>query len=79
MTFSVILIFALLPKKHFDSSYLCNMSEDELRLMSARATAEVMINTVKVNDSEHPWFDMYVLSTLLFLFNSLYFLDIANC
>ena len=55
------------------------MSEDELRLMSARATAEVMINTVKVNDSEHPWVDMYVLSTLLFLFNSLYFLDIANC
>ena len=66
-------IFALLPSKHFDFSYLCNMSEDELRLMSARATAEVMINTVKVNDSEHPWFDMYVLSTLFFVFQEFLF------
>ena len=49
------------------------MSEDELRLMSARATAEVMINTVKVNDSEHPWFDMYVLSTWFFVFQEFIF------
>ena len=34
------------------TKYLCNIHEDELRLMSARQAAESMLNTIKVQDTE---------------------------
>jgi len=38
------------------------MQEEDFRLMSARATAEVMLSTVKVQDPENLTCDMYVIA-----------------
>lgn len=42
--------------------YLCNIHEDELRLMSARATAELMLNTVKVQEPGQVSYDIDILN-----------------
>lgn len=52
------------------SRYLCNMQEDDFRMMSARATAEVMLSTVKVQDPENLTCDVDILNIAFKFFMS---------
>ena len=46
--------------------YLCNLPEEEFRLSNARAMADLMLNTVKVQIDNSPKLDKYVLFALYF-------------
>ncbi|XP_065661314.1 ubiquitin carboxyl-terminal hydrolase 34 isoform X2 [Hydra vulgaris] len=50
------------PLSMLVTKYLQKMCEDDLRLPSARSMAEMMINSVKVQDSNHPTNDIDLLN-----------------